>query len=87
MEIMKKFVFLTLAFLGVVACSSESPPFLLPDDTDTQDTSSDTVPMLPTLTVADDFLPAADPKLTGFDGWPLRFLLEPGTYDNLIPEK
>jgi len=91
---MKTKIFIVMAWLVAAGCSDDSPPFIAGGtDTDTDgdsdsdtDTDSDTDvdPTLPVVQVTDATLPAADPKLVGFESWPIVFSVDPKAYTQLV---
>jgi hypothetical protein len=95
---MKKLIAIIGLFLALGGCSDDTPQFLGPDggggdsdsdadsDSDSDadsDSDSDSEEVLPALAASAGALPAADPKLDGFDVWPLAFDLDPGSYGEL----
>ena len=77
---MPKKIVIIISCLIVAGCSDSSPPFVAGADADA-DSDSDTD--LPDVAVSDETLPAADPKLPGFESWPIVFSVDPKAHTGL----
>lgn len=86
-------IIIVFVFAIAAACSDGSPGFVAGDadtdgdtdgDTDVDtDGDSDSDSDLPDVEASGDTLPAADPKLVGFESWPIAFTVDPKAYTGL----
>jgi len=83
MGMLKKTIIIAIAIVSswvVVGCSGNSPSFVADGGADTD---SDTDVALPDVQPSDETLAAADPKLVGFESWPIVFTVDPKGYTSL----